>query len=75
MLRKGVPFSWGGGEQDKVFLELIKEPILAIPNYNEPFKNECDACGYGIDCCLLLILEGKDRVTAYRSMVFKSTWC
>jgi hypothetical protein len=32
---------------------MTKTPVLALPNYKEPFILEVDACGYGIGVVLM----------------------
>lgn len=55
MLKKDG-FSWGQSQQEA--FELLKEKmcrstVLALPNFDQPFVIEADACGYGIGAVLM----------------------
>jgi hypothetical protein len=49
-------FTWSE-HQEKAFMELkscmTKSPVLAMPNFSEPFVLEADASGYGIGAVLM----------------------
>jgi hypothetical protein len=49
-------FIWEDRQQ-QAFLQLkqimTQAPVLALPNYREPFVLEADACGYGIGAVLM----------------------
>ena len=55
-LLKKDGFDWGDNEQ-KAFEELkqrmINSPVLALPNFEEPFVVESDASGYGLGAVLM----------------------
>ena len=65
MLRKDG-FSWGRS-QDEAFeelkLKLTTAPVLALPNFSEPFTLEIDASAKGIGS----VLMQKGRPIAYFS--------
>lgn len=65
MLKKDG-FQWGT-EQDVAFdtlkQKMCTSPVLALPNFSQPFTIESDACGYGIGA--VLMQEG--RPIAYYS--------
>ena len=49
-LKKGK-FSWSNPQtQSFMFLKdrLFNTPVLALPNFTQPFEAAVDACGYGI---------------------------
>ncbi len=52
---------------------LIKPPILAFANFNEPFEVHTDASGDGLGAVLYQKQEGKLRAIAYASRGLKSS--
>jgi hypothetical protein len=55
LLRKGVPYKWSA-ETDKAFQTLkqalVTAPVLALPDFNQPFTVETDASDSGIGAVL-----------------------
>ena len=64
------PWKWTSVE-DASFKELrnrlITAPILAYPNYSEPFVLYTDACGEGLGAVLSQKQDGVERVISYAS--------
>ena len=51
LLKKGVPFLWTSITETAFQVlkqQLITTPVLALPNFDQPFTVEADACGRGI---------------------------
>lgn len=46
---------------------LTEAPVLATPNYDLPFKIECDASDFACGAVLSQIQDGQERVIAYMS--------
>jgi hypothetical protein len=49
-------FVWGDRQKEafeSLKLIMTKAPVLALPNYKNPFVLEADACGYGIGAVLM----------------------
>jgi len=51
----------------KLKYALISSPILAMPNDNDPFLLDTDACDVSIGAVLSQVQGGVERVIAYRS--------
>lgn len=49
---------------------LIEAPVLATPDYDLPYKIECDASDFTCGAVLLQIQDGQERVIAYMSQKF-----
>ena len=68
MTRKGVKFCWSescAGAFDKLKRALVSAPILAYPNFKEPFLLFVDASSSGIGFTLAQKQNGKEVVIAY----------
>ena len=66
--KKNVPFVWTvacAEEFDKLKRALVSAPILAYPNFREPFLLFVDASSTGIGFTLGQIQNGKEVVIAY----------
>jgi hypothetical protein len=49
-------FLWGEDQQkafEKLKLAMTKAPILALPDYKQPFILEANACGYGLGAVIM----------------------
>lgn len=66
-------FAWTD-QASKAFKSLIKAlteaPVLATPDYNLPFKIECDASDFACGAVLSQVQDGCERVIAYMSQKF-----
>ena len=63
-------FEWT--QQHQIAFDVLKEklinpPVLAYPDFNLPFRLNCDASGTGISGVLSQVQEGKERQIAYGS--------
>ena len=56
LLKKGTIFVWTS-QTEEAFQALkkvvISTPVLALPNFNETFEIETDACDYGVGAVLM----------------------
>lgn len=63
-------FKWGPEQQrafEKLKHMLSSPPVLAYPNYNEPFELHTDASQQGLGAVLYQTQEGQKRVVSYAS--------
>ena len=70
MTKKNVPFVWTvacAEAFDKLKRALVSAPILAYPNFREPFLLFVDASSTGIGFTLAQIQNGKELVIAYNA--------
>ncbi|CAF4952218.1 unnamed protein product [Pieris macdunnoughi] len=68
LLKKDVPFIWQHEQQlafETLKNSLISAPILAYPDFNQPFNLTCDASNYAISAILSQGPIGKDRPIAF----------
>ena len=70
LTEKNVKFQWT--DECQKYFELLKQklvsaPILASPNFNEPFILHTDASNDAIDAVLSQVIDGKERPIAYAS--------
>lgn len=47
--------------------KLTEAPVLACPDFTQPFTLQTDASNYGLGAVLTQELEGEERVIAYAS--------
>ena len=70
LLKEDVPFVWNG-EQQAAFEELKDKlsspPVLAFPNFSQPFYIVTDASSVGIGSCLMQLYGTRYRPIAYFS--------
>jgi hypothetical protein len=55
LLKKGTQFLWTSVTEHAfqlLKLALVSAPVIALPNFNEPFVVETDASDYGIGAVL-----------------------
>ena len=55
IIKKDVGFKWR--QEQELFFNILKDklcyaPILVLPNFDNPFKIECDVSGIGIGAIL-----------------------
>ena len=68
LTKKNVPFVWTvacAEAFDKLKRALVSAPILAYPNFREPFLLFVDASSTGIGFTLAQIQNGKEVVISY----------
>lgn len=61
-------------EADKAF-DFLKEalmtaPVVACPDFSQPFSLQCDASAVGLGSVLTQVFEGQERPVAYHSRLF-----
>ena len=62
------PIDWNDNHQaalDKLLHHLVTPPILAFPDYDQPFKLLADASRLGLGCSLFQMQNGKLRVLGF----------
>ncbi|HLP44037.1 MAG TPA: RNase H-like domain-containing protein [Candidatus Nanoarchaeia archaeon] len=76
LLKQDNEWSWGK-EQEAAFQQfkrlLQQAPILAFPNFDEPFMLTTDASGYAAGAILTQMQNNKERLIACASKVFTDT--
>lgn len=76
LLHKDTPFKWTKEHENAISqlkYDLTHAPVLAFPNFNDPFLLTTDASGYAIGAILTQIQEGKERLIACNSRVLTLT--
>lgn len=78
LLKKDIPFLWQNEQQ--LSFEILKEalvtaPILAYPDFTQPFILTCDASNYAISAILSQGPIGNDRPIAYASRTLNKAEC
>lgn len=73
--KDAIPFFWSP-EADNSFKKLkeclVSAPILACPDYSQPFEVHTDASDFGIGAVLTQTLNGEEKVIAYMSKSLSS---
>ena len=70
LIEKGAKFVWAPDCQlafDTLRAALTTPPILAFPDFNQPFILDTDASDSGIGAVLSQVHGGSERVVAYAS--------
>ncbi|XP_048484046.1 uncharacterized protein LOC125490066 [Plutella xylostella] len=78
LLKKDVPFKWQNDQQlafESLKTKLISAPILAYPDFTQPFLLTCDASNYAISAILSQGPIGQDRPIAYASRTLNKAEC
>ena len=73
LTKKGVNFVWTDECQiafDTLKGDLCSPPVLAFPDFSQPFILDTDASGTAIGAVLSQVQDGKERVIAYASRTF-----
>ena len=68
LTKSDTPFHWSEECQsafDTLKSKLMTPPVLAYPNYNDPYILQTDASGESIGMILAQTHDGKERVVAY----------
>ena len=63
-------WDWGDAQRqafNQLKVQLTSPPVLAYPDFSEPFILHTDASGSGLGAILYQERDGKERVTAYAS--------
>lgn len=78
LLKKDTVFSWENEHQlafESLKGKLISAPILAYPDFTQPFLLTCDASNYAISAILSQGPIGQDRPIAYASRTLNKAEC
>ncbi|CAF4948538.1 unnamed protein product [Pieris macdunnoughi] len=78
LLKKDTEFEWKFEQQQAFEIlksKLISPPILAYPDFTQPFILTCDASNYAISAILSQGPVGKDRPIAYSSRTLNKAEC
>jgi hypothetical protein len=70
LTRKTARWEWGPSEQrafQRLKTALTTAPVLACPNFQEPFTLQTDASSHGLGAVLTQHQEGGEKVIAYAS--------
>ena len=73
---KGVKFTWEKEHEDAFQLlktRLLQAPILAFPNFRQPFVIDTDASETALGAVLSQIIDGEERPIAFESRVLIKT--
>ena len=72
MLRKDVSW-WWRKKEEKAFTEakklVCRAPVLEHYDVEAQIKLYCDASTYGVEACLMHVIEGKKKPVTYASWV------
>ncbi|KAG3046868.1 hypothetical protein PC121_g20405 [Phytophthora cactorum] len=76
LLKKDAPWYWEAGHDEAfqtVKENLLRAPILALPDPDRPFSVVCDASDFAIGCALLQAdTDGRERVIAFEFRQLKA---
>lgn len=78
LLKKDVLFNWQNEQQlafESLKNKLVSAPILAYPDFTQPFLLTCDASNYAISAILSQGIIGQDRPIAYASRTLNKAEC
>lgn len=70
LLRTSQRWNWGPEQQtafDGLKYALATAPVLIFPNFNERFKLQTDASGFGIGAVLTQTVDGEEKVVSFAS--------
>lgn len=74
--KKGQPISWNA-DSEQAFQEIKKKltsaPVLASPDFSQPFIIQCDASDYGVGAILYQDCDGLEHPIAYASKALTKT--
>ena len=76
LLEKNKPFVWTE-ECTKAYQELkdllLKEPVLAYPDFSVPFRLYADASNIGLGAILMQKQEGREKIICCSSRMFNKS--
>jgi transposase InsO family protein len=76
LLKDDSPWKWTE-QEDKAFNDLkqcmIEAPVLALPNFEDPFILTTDASGYAVGAILTQVQKGKEVLIACASRTLKES--
>lgn len=78
LLKKDVPFVWQNEQQlafESLKQKLVSSPILAFPDFTQPFVLTCDASNFAISAILSQGAIGQDRPIAFASRTLNKAEC
>ncbi|CAB3257647.1 unnamed protein product [Arctia plantaginis] len=78
LLKKDTPFNWENKQQlafENLQHKLTTSPVLAYPDFTQPFILTCDASNYAVSAILSQGQIGKDRPIAYASRTLNKAEC
>ncbi len=70
LTRDGAQFEWGPEQEvafNKIKTVLLAAPLLAHPDFAQPFIIQTDACDLGLGVTLCQRINGQEKVIAYLS--------
>ncbi|XP_022819396.1 uncharacterized protein LOC111351609 [Spodoptera litura] len=78
LLKKDVPFIWENTQQlsfESLKDKLVSAPVLAYPDFSQPFILTCDASNYAISAILSQGQISQDRPIAFASRTMNKAEC
>lgn len=70
LLKKSTKWKWENNEEtafEQLKHKLTHAPVLACPDFDVPFKIECDCSSFGLGAVLLQTQHGEEKVIAFYS--------